>query len=142
MFTKKDIEEAVGKYSKVFNTPKENFRVTSSGSMVLMGLKSESRDLDIEVSEELFQAIKTKFPENYKPKTYQEGHPLAPGVLELLVFETEKGDFEVMVDTLPFKVSTEVTNGISHLTKESVVEFKLWLGRDKDLKHLKDAGLI
>ena len=142
MFNKEQIENSVKAFSEKTGVPLEKLNVGSSGALVMLALKEEARDLDIEVEKETFKYLKDKFPEAYKPKEYGEKHPLAPGVLQLLVFQEPHGEFEIMEESLPFSSSTQKTNGVKHATKEAVKKFKLWMGREKDIQQLKEAGLI
>lgn len=142
MFNISQIADTVRSFSEKTGIVSSELRVGSSGALVMLGLKNESRDIDVEVSTEVFENLKKRFPDAYRPKPYFEGHPLAPGVLELLVFDTEHGDLEIMLASLPFESPTQVTRGITHHTKETAVKFKQWLSREKDVQHLKEAGLI
>ena len=142
MFNKQQIESSVKAFSEKSGVPLDKLNIGSSGALVMLGLKETARDLDIEVEKETFKYLKEKYPEAYKPKEYGEKHPLAPGVLQLLVFQEPWGEFEVMEESLIFSNPTRVTNGIRHSTKEAVKRFKLWMGREKDIQQLKEAGLI
>ena len=142
MFNKEQIENSVKTFSEKSGVPLDKLNIGGSGALVMLGLKETARDLDIEVDKETFKYLKEKFPEAYKPKEYGEKHPLAPGVLQLLVFQEPHGDFEIMEESLPFSISTQKTNGVKHSTKEAVTKFKLWMGREKDIQQLKEAGLI
>ena len=142
MFNKEQIENSVKAFSEKTGVSLEKLNVGGSGALVMLGLKETARDLDIEVNKETFQYLKEKFPEAYKPKPYGEKHPLAPGILQLLIFEEPQGDFEIMEESLPFSISSQETNGVRHYKKESIKKFKLWMGREKDIQQLKKAGLI
>lgn len=141
MFSAKQIAETVKNFSKNSGINIKELRLGGSGGLVMLGYKETARDLDIEVSKEVFKIIKDKYPNSYCPKVYSEGHPLAPGVLQLCKFETELGDLEIMEESIPFEIETMETLGILHFNKKSSIDFKLWLGREKDIQHLQESGL-
>lgn len=140
MFTKKEIIESISQLSETVGVDKKDMLVCGSGALVMLDLKEIAQDIDIEVSEEVFGYLKERFPENIKVKEYGESHPLYE-VGKNLTYLTF-GKIEVLLKTFESMEDPDVTEGIYHLSTNDTVRFKLWLGREKDIHHLKEAALI
>lgn len=137
MFNKIEIITSVKNIAEVTGEDLSKFTVGASGALVMLNKLPVARDIDIEVSKETFEKIKSKFPSNYSPKPLCDGHPLGKGSLELILF----GDIEIMVNTSPEKdFERTQTEGVYHRTLESVIKFKKWMNRDKDKLHLKQIS--
>ena len=97
---------------KELNFPKDEYYVLSGASLVLRGLKENAKDLDLCISEELFNQIKDKYflTDNKKNSCgfYEINDKLEIVVDKKENFKMEKGDmynFEDLQTILNFKIN-------------------------------------
>jgi len=127
-----ETEKAINIFKEVkkLNFPTDCFIVVGSGIMAVKNIR-EAYDLDIVVSEELFEKCKNKDWE-LKPWTRVGtiGKPwLKKGITELMV-EIISGDEILNLKAL--KKEGEEINGIWFLSLKQLIKFKKAYGRSKD----------
>jgi hypothetical protein len=117
---------------KGLNLPLGKYALFGSAPMGIRGLK-ECSDVDLIVSEEIWQEYKTKSGWEYKITENGVEH-----------IESEDGQIQLWhdwrpwyQDTRPFIDSAEIIDGLPFVKLEKVVEWKKKFGRDKDLKDLE-----
>ena len=144
MFNKQQLVSTLTNLAQEIKVDPEYLLVGGSGAMVMLGLRETCRDVDVEISEEIFNYLEKKFPQNLHQKDYHETHPLygKESVFKYFLFDTEQGEVELMLKTFKSSELPDITDGVWHLSTNDVLRFKLWLGREKDMIHLREAGLI
>lgn len=97
--------------------------VVSGGAMLMMGLREETGDIDLDVEPSVFNWFLRK---GYKSHRF--------GKDQILVIEaTENIDLHICEDF----DETTITEGVCHYTAEAVLRFKKKLNREKDQKDIK-----
>lgn len=104
------------------NLDVERFCVISGGVMLLYGLKDETQDIDIKMSPEYFEEIRSRFPVR-KSSKYDYLYELADDV-EVAVQDYQLEDIVVL-------------DGVQVESLEKQLEWKLQHGRDKDLPEIE-----
>lgn len=111
--------------------PVDQFAVTSSGPMAVRGIR-EARDLDIVVTDKLWEELSKKYP--VIPRDLCD--TLHVGDVEIL------GNFSKNpnsgIATVDEQINTaDVIDGIRFVNLNLIIKFKQELGREKDLKDIK-----
>ena len=104
--------------------------------MCLLGYKDTTNDIDIEVSEESFTLLLSRYPATLH--VYQS-EPRNNGEVEYideLKFSTGNGDITI-TPVITGHLYTDFTSGVRHRTVESIIYLKRFLGRPKDLEDIK-----
>ena len=95
----------------------------SGGAMLMMGLREETGDIDLDVEPSVFKWFLRK---GYKSHRF--------GKDQILVIEaTENIDLHICEDF----DDTTITEGVCHYTAEAVLRFKKKLNREKDQKDIQ-----
>lgn len=98
------------------NWPKEEFYILGSGSLVMFGIREKANDLDLCISEELFETIKNRIDLNKKNKC---GFYPVTDIVEVVV--NKKTDFEY-----------ELKDGYQVERLEKILNFKINRNLPKD----------
>ena len=136
MFNKNTIIKEVKEFCNDKKVSINSMVVTAGAAMCLLGYKDTTNDIDIEVSDEVFTLLLSKYPETLH--VYQS-EPRSNGEVEYideLKFSTGNGDITV-TPVITGCLHTDFTSGIRHRTVESIIYLKRFLGRPKDLEDIK-----
>ncbi len=126
-----DIFEEVRKQ----NFPSGHYIVVGSGIMVVKGIR-DTQDLDIVVSEALFEQCKAEGWETHEwTKAHIPGKPwLRKGNVELYIEISRKTGGIPLEGLL---AEAEVIQGIPFITLERLIDFKKEYGRQKDFEDIE-----
>lgn len=113
---------------KSFNIEKEDFVIYGSAPMVLRGLKKKNDDLDILVKDNVWEKLKSEYPNNINGDYID--------IDELSFTHTDK-DFLGDIDEVMKK--TDIVDGFHIL---SLLQTKEWKEKVGSEKHLNDAKVI
>lgn len=139
MYTAINIADVVKSVSLTLQIPVEEFKVGGSGAFVLLGRMEYARDIDIEVTQEIYSSLAKRYPTMIARKTVEDVS--GKRVVERLV--AMRGDLEIYTSLQRAgAMKFTETNGITHYDLESAIRFKKALGRDKDINHLREMNLL
>jgi hypothetical protein len=99
------------------NMPKNMYRILSGGSLVMMGIKEKTNDLDMSITSELFEILKNKYDIKKSDKDINDLFCIN----DLIEFMVEDEFEYTMVDNYPCEPLL------------NVLKFKEEKGRPKDL---------
>lgn len=88
------------------NLPKEDYYILGSGSLLLYGIREVANDLDLCISEELFEILKDKYNINMNSQNECGFYPLIPNV-EVVVNSKDTFDND-FVDGYPVEKITSI----------------------------------
>ena len=97
--------------------------VASGGAMLMMGLRQETGDIDLDVESSVFTWLLLK---GYKTHRF--------GKDQILVIEATEN---IDIHTCDNFDEITITEGVCHYTAEAVLRFKKKLNREKDQKDIK-----
>ena len=109
---------------KELDFPKDEYYVLSGASLVLRGIKEEAKDLDLCISEELFNQIKDKYNPTDEKKN-ECGFYKINNKLEIVV--DKKEDFKM-------KIGEEYN--LEDL--QTILEFKMKINKPKDIDDIEN----
>ena len=109
---------------KELNFPKDEYYVLSGASLVLRGIREESNDLDLCISEELFNQIKDKFNLTEEKKN-ECGFYKINDNLEIVV--DKKEDFKI-----------EIGEKYNLEDLQTILDFKIKRNKPKDQKDIEN----
>ena len=109
---------------KELNFPKDEYYVLSGASLVLRGIKEEANDLDLCISEELFNQIKDKF-NLIQEKKNECGFYKINDNLEIVV--DKKDDFKM-----------EIGKKYNLEDLQTILDFKIKRNKPKDQKDIEN----
>ncbi|GAA0123327.1 MAG: hypothetical protein KID00_03275 [Clostridium argentinense] len=118
MLKKEDIKTAL----EDLNFPKEHYWVLAGASLVMHGVKGETRDIDLGCSKFLFEQL---IKEGHRPIVLNNSSRFIRVNEEVEIFE------EWNVDNI------ELINDLPVGSLESIRKHKIELGREKDLKDIQ-----
>lgn len=118
MLKRKDIKVIL----EGLNLPKEHYWILAGASLVMHGVKDETRDIDLGCSKFLFQNL---IKNGYKPIVLNDSSRVIRVKEDLEIFEEWKVD------------NIEVINNLPVGSLESIRKHKIELGREKDLKDIE-----
>lgn len=110
---------------KKLNLPREKFTVCGSGPMGIRGIR-KIKDLDIIVSENLWQELIKKYP------TVGSGDKL----------RIDLGEIEILHQPIIYQgekliCEADIIDGIRYVNLATLIELKKKMGREKDFKDIK-----
>ena len=109
---------------KELNFPKDEYYVLSGASLVLRGIRKEANDLDLCISEELFNEIKDKYN-------------LAEGNKNECGFYKINDNLEIVVDKKEdFKMEIGEKYNLEDL--QTILDFKIKRNKPKDQKDIEN----
>jgi hypothetical protein len=111
---------------RMLNLPKKEYVVFGSGPMAIRGIK-ENEDIDILVSANIWNSLYDKCK---KGKSISGDECLKIGHIE--IFKTWP-----YVDVKRVIADSEMINGIPFAKLEYVIQWKMAMGRKKDLEHVQ-----
>ena len=113
---------------KELNFPKDEYYVLSGASLVLRGIRKEANDLDLCISEELFNEIKDKYN-------------LAEGNKNECGFYKINDNLEIVVNKKEdFKMEIGEKYNLEDL--QTILDFKIKRNKPKDQKDIEDIENI
>lgn len=111
---------------KSLNFPKSEYYILSSGVLLFYGLREKAEDLDLCISEKLFNEIKNKYNLNSENKNKYGFYKLLKNV-------------EVVVDEPNiFKNKFDIKEGYQLQKLEDILEYKRKRNLDKDKKDVQN----
>ena len=111
---------------KSLNFPKSEYYILSSGVLLFYGLREKAEDLDLCISEKLFNEVKNKYNLNNENKNKYGFYKLLKNV-------------EVVVDEPNiFKNKFDIKEGYQLQKLEDILEYKRKRNLDKDKKDVQN----
>lgn len=123
---KQELINQYGEFLTDYSLTPNQAVVGAGGVLCLLGLRDETRDIDVDVPEDIFQ----RFLDIGLP-THVFETPGRPGVLAIEV--TPSIDVHQSPDTDPVMT----TEGVVHYTPKAVLAFKQTLNREKDQEDIR-----
>lgn len=123
---KQELINQYGEFLATYNLTPDQAVVGAGGALCLLGLRDETRDIDIDIPEDIFQ----RFLDMGLP-THVFETPGRPGVVAIEV--TPSIDVHLLVNTDP----VVFTDGVAHYAPEAVLSFKQDLNREKDQEDIR-----
>jgi hypothetical protein len=108
------------------NLPNGKYVVVGGGVLVALGLVSSDDDIDICVTEDIFARLKGQ---GWRSERWQDVTVLKHDVYDVGTRFGKWQTDDMLVDALWIK-------GIPFISLEKLIEWKLQMGRPKDLKHV------
>lgn len=117
---------------KKLNLPLGEYAITSSGPLAVRGIR-ETADIDIIVSEKLWETISEKYPADGEES---KRNKITIGNIEVLggfssTWSDEEASIQKQIET------ADIIGGFPFVKLEFIKRFKQRLGRDKDLKDIE-----
>ena len=109
---------------KELNLPKEELYILSGGSLLLMGIRTNTNDIDLVVIKKCFEILKQRFNINKKLVKRENGSYEITKEIECFIEEKERFKTEVIEDCQVQSLS-------------SVLKLKKEMNREKDLKDIR-----
>lgn len=116
---------------KELNLPKDQYVVIGSGTMAILGIK-EANDIDISVTEELFDKLK-------ETGEWEEFEKYRRPFLKKDVFDINKSlGWEKYSTTIEeANKSALFIDNIPFMNLDELIKFKIAMGREKDIKDVE-----
>ena len=121
MFRKEDVIRTVAS----LGLDPAHYRLATGAALTLYGIRESTRDIDIGVDEELFEAL------------LRRGYSINPEfpLRREILIPTECGDVELYAGWA--QGPTETVEGIPCMTLDGIAAHKRSMGREKDLRDLE-----
>ncbi len=113
---------------KELNIPKEDFVIYGSAPMVLRGLKEKNNDLDVLVTDNLWEKLSVKYPNN-----------INGDYIDINGISFTHSDMDFLGKTEDVIKKSDIIDGYHILSLEETKRWKEKLGSER---HLKDAKII
>ena len=113
---------------KELNIPKEDFVIYGSAPMVLRGLKEKNNDLDVLVTDNLWEKLSVKYPNN-----------INGDYIDINGVSFTRSNMDFLGKTEDVIKKSDVIDGYHIL---SLAETKRWKEKLGSERHLKDARVI
>lgn len=123
---KQELIKQYGEFLSAHNLTPDQAVVGAGGALCVLGLRGETRDIDIDVPEDIFQRFL-----NMGLPTHFFNTPGRPGVLAIEVTPSIDVHQKVGNDAVM------TTEGVVHYTPEAVLAFKQDLNREKDQEDIR-----
>lgn len=125
----KKFKKLLGEF-RALNLPDGEYAIYGSGPMAVRGIKS-TEDLDVIVTEPLYQELKGKYPEDFAMDTIKR---IKIGEIEFYpacAWDPKMSGLEGAIER------AELIDGLRFVLLEDLVRWKKEMARPKDFEHIK-----